>query len=197
MRSEVTSGAGTAYPSGAPEFTPGFQWGSCCSIFSFICMFCRSLLVLFLSVNMLSVLLRYTDSDCSFSISKLFLPTKTQICFPLFFKNTEHCNSYCKIIITRTWLKTFLSMTIKPQHASIIINYQPDLVIGDSLIADMIEPILLIPLPLDSAISSTLAFFGFLPLVDFLFSLSVFSAYKKQLSVIEFLGSSRIDILRQ
>jgi hypothetical protein len=61
----------------------------------------------------------------------------------------------------------------------------------------MIEPILLIPLPLDSAISSTLAFFGFLPLVDFLFSLSVFSAYKKQLSVIEFLGSSRIDILRQ
>jgi hypothetical protein len=41
------------------------------------------------------------------------------------------------------------------------------------------EPILLIPLPLDSAISSTLAFFGFLPLVDFLFSLSVFSAYKK------------------
>ena len=24
-----TSGAGTAYPSGAPEFTRGFQWGSC------------------------------------------------------------------------------------------------------------------------------------------------------------------------
>ena len=35
-----------AYPSGAPEFTPGFQWGSCYSIFSFICMFCRSLFVL-------------------------------------------------------------------------------------------------------------------------------------------------------
>ena len=35
----VTSGAGTAYPSGAPEFIPGFQWGSCYSIFSFICMF--------------------------------------------------------------------------------------------------------------------------------------------------------------
>ena len=41
----ATSGAGTAYPSGAPEFTPGFQWGSCYSIFSFICMFCRSLFV--------------------------------------------------------------------------------------------------------------------------------------------------------
>ena len=39
----ATSGAGTAYPSGAPEFTPGFLWGSCYSIFSFICMFCRSL----------------------------------------------------------------------------------------------------------------------------------------------------------
>ena len=28
----VTTGAGTAIPSRAPEFTPGFQWGSCCSI---------------------------------------------------------------------------------------------------------------------------------------------------------------------
>ena len=45
-RTDATSGAGTAYPSGAREFTPGFQWGSCYSIFSFICMFCRSLFVL-------------------------------------------------------------------------------------------------------------------------------------------------------
>ena len=37
----TSSGAGTAYPSGAPEFTPGFY-----SIFSFMCMFCRSLFVL-------------------------------------------------------------------------------------------------------------------------------------------------------
>ena len=36
----------TACPSGAPEFTPGFQWGSCYSIFSFICIFCSSLFVL-------------------------------------------------------------------------------------------------------------------------------------------------------
>ena len=40
------SGAGTVYPSGAPEFTPGFWWGSCYLIFSFICMFCRLLFVL-------------------------------------------------------------------------------------------------------------------------------------------------------
>ena len=45
-RTGATSGAGTAYPSGAREFTPGFQWGSCYSIFSFMCMFCRSLFVL-------------------------------------------------------------------------------------------------------------------------------------------------------
>ena len=36
----------TAYTSGAPEFTPSFQWGSCYSIISFMCMFCRSLFVL-------------------------------------------------------------------------------------------------------------------------------------------------------
>ena len=42
----VPSGAGTVYPSGAPEFTPGLQWGSCFSIFSFMCMYCRSLFVL-------------------------------------------------------------------------------------------------------------------------------------------------------
>ena len=33
----VSSGAGAAYPSEAPEFTPGFQWGSRCSIFCFLC----------------------------------------------------------------------------------------------------------------------------------------------------------------
>ena len=69
----VTSGAGTAYPSGAPEFTPGFKWGSCYAIFSFLCMFCSSLFVLFLLTIVLSVLLRYTDSDCPCCIFKLFL----------------------------------------------------------------------------------------------------------------------------
>jgi hypothetical protein len=44
----VTSGAGTANSSAAPEFTLGFQWGSCYSVFSLLCMFCRSLVVTFL-----------------------------------------------------------------------------------------------------------------------------------------------------
>ena len=42
----ATSEAGTAYPSRAPKFTPGFLWGQCYSILRFMCMFCRSLFVL-------------------------------------------------------------------------------------------------------------------------------------------------------
>ena len=36
---DATGGAGTAYPSGAPEFTPCFYWGSCYAIFSYMSMF--------------------------------------------------------------------------------------------------------------------------------------------------------------
>jgi hypothetical protein len=42
---------------------------------TFMCMVCRSLFVLFLLVIVLSVL-RFTDSDCSFDIFKLFLLIK-------------------------------------------------------------------------------------------------------------------------
>ena len=41
----ATSGVESAYPPRAPEFAPGFQWGSCYIIFSFMCLFCRSLFV--------------------------------------------------------------------------------------------------------------------------------------------------------
>ena len=70
-----TSGAGTAYPTGELEFTPGFQWGSCYSILSFICMFCRSLFVLlyflfwplcclfFLDIRILITPLLYSNSS--------------------------------------------------------------------------------------------------------------------------------------
>ena len=34
---DTTCGTGTAYPSGAPEFTSGFKLGSCCLIFSLLC----------------------------------------------------------------------------------------------------------------------------------------------------------------
>jgi hypothetical protein len=42
----VFLGNTNAYISGAPEFTPGFSGFSCYSIFSFMCMFCRSMFVL-------------------------------------------------------------------------------------------------------------------------------------------------------
>ena len=47
-RVSLTSVAGTAYLSGAPEFTPGFQWGSCYSIFCFcVCFVDRCLYFFF------------------------------------------------------------------------------------------------------------------------------------------------------
>ena len=72
----ATSGAGTAYPSRAPEFTPSFQWGSCYSIFNFMRMFCRSLFVLqyfffwplfclfFFDIQILITPLVFSSSSC-------------------------------------------------------------------------------------------------------------------------------------
>jgi len=69
----VTSGVGTAYPSGAPEFTPRFLVGFMLLDLLFhiyvlligVCPF-----VLFLLAIVLSVLLRFTDSDCHIGIFK-------------------------------------------------------------------------------------------------------------------------------
>ena len=44
--------------------------------FSFMCIFCRSLFVLFLLDIVFAVLLRFTDSDYPFGIFKLFLTYK-------------------------------------------------------------------------------------------------------------------------
>ena len=65
------SGAGTDTRPESSEFTTGFQWGSYYAIFSFICMFSRSLIVLFvlfLLVGVFSVLLRYMDYDYPFGL---------------------------------------------------------------------------------------------------------------------------------
>ena len=64
------------YPSGAPNFTPGLQWGACYSIFCFMCMFSRSLfcpMSFFLLAIVLSVLRRYTNSDYPFGIFIFFI----------------------------------------------------------------------------------------------------------------------------
>ena len=62
----ITCRAGSAYPSGALQFTPGFKWGSCYSMLS------RLLFVLFLLIIVLSVL-TFTDFDYPFGILKYFL----------------------------------------------------------------------------------------------------------------------------
>jgi hypothetical protein len=73
----VTSRAGTAYPSGAPEFTPVFSGVRVTrSLVLYVCFVDRCLsfkFVLFLLAIVLSVLLRYTDSDYPFGIFKLYL----------------------------------------------------------------------------------------------------------------------------
>ena len=88
----ATRGAETAHSSGSHEFTPGFQWGSCYSIFSFMCMSCRSLFVLFLLAIVLSVLLQYTDSNYAFGFFKLFFRVTffTIICLSTFFVYNDH-----------------------------------------------------------------------------------------------------------
>ena len=98
----ATIGAGTAHPSGAPEFTPCFSgfrvtrslalyvcFVDCCLsffTFSFVhCVVCPSLLLFFCPLCCLSSftffllstvlsVLRFTDSDFPFGVFKLFLP---------------------------------------------------------------------------------------------------------------------------
>ena len=51
----VTCGAGTVYPSGAPEFTTSFSGVRDARFLVFCVMFCRSLFALFLLAIVLSV----------------------------------------------------------------------------------------------------------------------------------------------
>ena len=74
----ATSGAGTAYPFGAPAFTPTFHFlvGSCYLIISFLCSALQIVVCFLLFFNLaivLAVRRRFTDSDYSFGIVTLFL----------------------------------------------------------------------------------------------------------------------------
>jgi hypothetical protein len=100
------SGAGTVYLSRAPEFTPGFQWCSCYSIISFMYMCCRSFcFVFFLLAIVLSVLLRFTDSDYPFGIFKFFLSiAKMQIVlFHVCLGGMRYQNQYNAKSIIKIW----------------------------------------------------------------------------------------------
>jgi hypothetical protein len=95
-----TCGAGTAHPSGAPDFIPSFEWGLCYFVFSIMCMLCRSLF--FLLVIVLSVLLRFMDSDYPFGIFKLFLPKLELKYCPLNFNSAGNVtNIQFKIILVK------------------------------------------------------------------------------------------------
>ena len=61
----ATSGAGIAYPSGAPELTPRFQRGSCYAIFGLICNVIKIVVCPFFGDLLLVIVLsvvRITDS---------------------------------------------------------------------------------------------------------------------------------------
>ena len=91
---------GTAYPSRAPEFTPGFQWGSCYSIFSFMCNALQIVVcpfVLFLLAIALSVL-RYTDSDYTFGFFKLFISNFYTNIYKITLQRNDNHNTYSYLL---------------------------------------------------------------------------------------------------
>ena len=105
----ATSVVGTAHPSGAPEFTTVFSWVRVTQCLVLSVIFCRSLFVLqsfiFLLVIVLSVILRFTDSDYHSGIFKLFskllpfiyicaLPFKTKFLLQICFKANNNTNVY-------------------------------------------------------------------------------------------------------
>ena len=74
----------------------------------FLCvMFCRSLFVLFFLAIVLSVLLRFTDSDCLFGIFKLDL--KGKVLDIMFVSNSRDPNQGTPIICLANGLRTVLT----------------------------------------------------------------------------------------
>ena len=70
----ATSGAGTAYPSGAPEFTVGFNGDRVARSIIVFVMFYRSLFAFLpFSVGHCVLYVRFTDTDYPFGISNLVL----------------------------------------------------------------------------------------------------------------------------
>ena len=73
---DAISWAGTAFPSGAPEFNPGFSKVRATWSLVLCVIFCKSLFVLFRLAIVLSALLLFTDADYPFGIYKLFFKCK-------------------------------------------------------------------------------------------------------------------------
>ena len=67
------SGTGTINPSGAPEFTPGFQWDQCCLIFSFLCsilqiVVCPFVLYLLAFIDLRILITSFVSPNFSYTI---------------------------------------------------------------------------------------------------------------------------------
>ena len=118
----ATCGAGSAYPSGAPEITPSFLGGSCCLFFSFLCCVCYCcLFVFFILGHGVVSLFSIFEFDCPFGIFRpsfkqlrppsrffvyfMFLLSMGFDClvvsiFLLFFSSTPtfYCKNFSKIV---------------------------------------------------------------------------------------------------
>ena len=59
MLQQASHWAGTVYPCGAPEFTPGFDWGSRCSIGFFFRCNCLQIIIFLLGFFLLIIVLPF------------------------------------------------------------------------------------------------------------------------------------------
>ena len=94
-----------------------------------MCMFCRSLLVLFLLVIVLSVLL-YTDSDYPFRVFKLFIQTRVILTHLIWISGIINVNIvvlYNMILSPSTLFIFEISIELSLSTADIASNNQIDL----------------------------------------------------------------------
>ena len=86
----ATCGAGTAYLSGAPKFTPVFQWCSRCSIFSFVdrylffCLYSFGYCIVCPSIYGLLVTPFLVSSTSSYNIKAVVVVNVWQLDFQLY-----------------------------------------------------------------------------------------------------------------
>ena len=91
------------------ESPPVCSWSSCYSIFNFMCIFCRSFFVIFLLANVLSVLLRFTDSGYPFDIFKLFLAYRIPVISNIS-KYLYHMTDTCRFVFRNVFFPTEFSI---------------------------------------------------------------------------------------
>jgi hypothetical protein len=85
------SGAETPYSSGTFEFTPGFSGVRCVRFLDFSVVFGTLLFIVFFQLAIVMSLIRYTTSDYTFAIFKLFVLEPCQ---------GNRCYSYLTGILT-------------------------------------------------------------------------------------------------